>query len=368
MNTINLVGYFDRKWTSSILGNISKPNFVVVISACVVIGSLYYAYLWFKVPFVVDYLPWFRELVFFEFVNDLRGSLFFLPVAYAAIIIGLQAGVITWLLSMVIMLPYLVYYSFSTSSLIVNSLLAILPLVIMILISLMIMWRKRERENLAEREKERQSFIKKILRAQEDERKRLTYELHDDTMQTLLVIAKRAHALTNNKVTENAADTAEWIRDATIQVSENIRRLCTELRPRVLDCMGLIPAIRWLSDQLEMNGSTDCRVIVDGKQHKLSPDTEVVIFRIIQEALNNIRLHSSASEASITLKYTPAYLYITIQDDGSGFSLRKTKESFAVSGQLGLGGMKQRANSIGGKLKIISGSGKGTSISLKVKV
>ena len=151
MDTGSLVEYFDKRWPLSMLRNISNPDFWVVIFVCIFIGYLYYACCWFKVPLIHDYLPWFHEVVFFEFLNDLRGSLFILPIAYAAIRMGLQAGVITWLLSMAIITPYIIYYSFITSSLIINLLLAFLPLVVIDLLILIIMWRKRERENLAER-------------------------------------------------------------------------------------------------------------------------------------------------------------------------------------------------------------------------
>jgi len=93
-----------------------------------------------------------------------------------------------------------------------------------------------------------------------------------------------------------------WIRDAILQVLEDVQRLSLDLRPSVLNDIGLVPALRWLTDCLNHEGGIETEVVVHGAERKLSSETEVTIFRIVQEALNNARRHSKATEAVVTLE------------------------------------------------------------------
>jgi len=95
------------------------------------------------------------------------------------------------------------------------------------------------------------------------------------------------------------------------------------LRPHILDNMGLVPAIRWLGSRVNTDKGIDVQTVIDGTERKLVSEIEVLIFRIVQEALNNIQRHANASDASVILMFAPESLDITIQDNGAGFNLTK---------------------------------------------
>jgi signal transduction histidine kinase len=182
-------------------------------------------------------------------------------------------------------------------------------------------------------------------------------------MQTLVAIAHRAQSGVNNTLTK---EEAKWVRDTILRVTEDIRRISLDLRPSVLDEMGLIPAIRWLVDCFNQEEDISIKLDVQGKERELRQEFDIHIFRIIQEALNNIKRHSNATSAWVTLKFSAGNLTITIHDNGRGFSRSSGNGVLIVTGKLGIAGMKERARLINGTLKIDSGHGNGTTISLEV--
>lgn len=316
-----------------------------------------------------DWFPWFWRFFVFEFGHDIIGTLFLVPFLYAFVIFWWRGSLIVWSLSAVAMLPCVIYYSGNLESFLRNGTLSFVPLAVVIIITLELRWRETQRKISAEREKERQIYMAQIFKAQENERQRIAQELHDDTTQELLVIANRAQDLVSGDHSESTIklrERAEWIRDAVLQVSEGIRRLGLDLRPSILDNVGLVPALRWLADRLNQEGEINTRVVVDGTERKLRPEAEVTIFRIVHEALNNIRRHSKASEAVVTLTFAPESLKITVQDNGKGFSLNETIGNLAATGKLGLIGMQQRAKSLNGACDIRSQLGKGTLVSVEI--
>jgi two-component system sensor histidine kinase DegS len=118
-----------------------------------------------------------------------------------------------------------------------------------------------------------------------------------------------------------------------------------------------------------MNRESDIstQILVNGVERKLSSKTEGAIFRVVQEALNNIKRHSKAGEVFINLQFTVEYLKMTIEDNGQGFNRLKRIDKYAAKGKLGIIGMRQRINFIGGTLQIRSKLGKGTRLAVKVK-
>jgi two-component system sensor histidine kinase DegS len=218
-------------------------------------------------------------------------------------------------------------------------------------------------------EKERQVYMSQIFKAQEDERRRIARELHDDTIQELLVIANRAQTLVSgdgNETTVGMRERAEWIRDAILHLLENLRRLSLDLRPSVLDDIGLVPALRLMVDHLNQEDEINTKMVVQGTEKKLRPEAEVTIFRIVQEALNNVRRHAKATEAVVALKFAPECLEIMVKDNGKGFSLNETIRNLTAEGKLGLIGMQQRAQLINSTFNIYSQPGKGTLVSIEI--
>jgi len=252
--------------------------------------------------------------------------------------------------------------------LITNIALLLLPFLIVSLATFELEWRRKERKIFAEREVERKVYISKILESQENERLRIAQELHDDTIQTLLVIANRTeHLIPSGDGMKEVRGNAEWIRDTTLKTVEGLRRISLDLRPSILGDLGLVPALRWLVDHMSKDSDINTRIMVSGERRELSSEAEVTIFRVIQEALNNIKRHSRATEAVVTLEFTPECLNISIEDNGQGFRPPKNIDRLASRGKLGLIGIHQRIDLLGGTFKIHSKPGEGTSLLIEAR-
>jgi two-component system sensor histidine kinase DegS len=354
-------------------GNILyNPHFWAIIFIYALLVFLYY----FKpggvyaVYTIGKGLPWFNDLVLFEFKHNLNGSLFLIPFLYATFIFWWRGALVVWLMSIAAMLPRIIYLSFNTSSLIINIVFAAVPLFIVTLTTLQLSWMARERNSMEEREVERQAYISQIFKAQEDERHRIAQELHDDTTQTLLVIANRAHGLLSSNNHENILETKkqiDWIHKMIIHVSDDVRRISLGLWPSVLDNLGLVPALRWLINELNQQGNPDTELLVNGETRKLPAEMELIIFRIVQEGLNNARRHSSATRAIVNIEFFEDSLDLTISDNGNGFFLPLKVGNFADKGKLGIIGMHQKCKLVGGDFNIYSKPGSGTKISVQIK-
>jgi len=212
-----------------------------------------------------------------------------------------------------------------------------------------------------------QFYLRQCLKAQEEERKRLACELHDDTSQQILLLAHGVDNLASkasNYLPQELRDDFENLYELSQQAYQSIRRYAQALRPRILDDLGLVPAVKWLAQELTNLAGIQVRVKTDIIP-ALPPETQLVLFRIAQEALNNIHRHSEASEANITVEYQEDEVKVTISDNGKGFELPKELSDFAGQGKLGLTGMAERVQLVGGEIEITSQIGKGTKIIVK---
>ncbi len=131
--------------------------------------------------------------------------------------------------------------------------------------------------------------------------------------------------------------------------------------------MGLVPALGWLVERLNKEDGIDTKILVWGEKRKLKPEADVMIFRIVQEALNNVRRHSKASAVRVAVEFAQESLRIAVHDNGRGFSLPKTMRDFTARGKLGLIGMQQRAEFLDGLFQIRSNPSKGTSVTIEIK-
>lgn len=225
---------------------------------------------------------------------------------------------------------------------------------------------KEMSDELKHKEEMRQQLLAKVIGAQEEERKRIARELHDETSQTLTSL------MVGLKFVEDSTDavqikekTAE-LRALTTQTLENVHYLATELRPSLLDDLGLVAAIqRYIKEySAKMNINVDSHISGLNEQ-RLSPEVETTIYRVIQEALTNIAKHAEASNVSVVLSYRDSSLVTIIEDDGKGFDIDSVMAS-PDGKKLGLFGMYERASLIGGDLTIESRPGSGTTIFLEV--
>jgi signal transduction histidine kinase len=220
------------------------------------------------------------------------------------------------------------------------------------------------------RQDELRDYATLITRVQEEERRRLARELHDDTAQALIALSLGLDGLSRaiGKLDLSEKD-AQWLanlQDLADHTLEGVRRACRDLRPSVLDDLGLRAALEWLSDSSSTRG-IPCTFTCIGLPQPTTPEVEIALFRIVQEALSNIWRHSQATQASVELKYLPHYLQLTVRDNGKGFSTEQHLDSGHHSqGGLGLVGMRERALLIGANLKIHSSPGEGCTLELSL--
>jgi len=213
-------------------------------------------------------------------------------------------------------------------------------------------------------------YIGQITRAQEDERKRIARELHDDTAQALIDLSRRLDnlATSREKLSEAVIERVEEFQELIDNILRGVRRFSRDLRPSVLDDLGLLPALEWLTANLMAEQGIKAELKVYGQKRRLAPEVELALFRIVQEALNNVRKHSRASQVVTTVEFGEGKVTITVKDNGQGFELPNRTGDLATIGKLGLIGMHERAHLINGILTVRSAPGRGTTVTVSVPV
>jgi two-component system, NarL family, sensor histidine kinase DegS len=352
-----------------------NPHFYAIAILNILIAYVYYFWPWtrltssFHFLTLQGWLSWLEDLALFEFQHRMIGIFFLIPTVYGGVVFRWKGAVISWIFSLVVIMPLVInLWQGATESMITNLGFLLLPLLAISVAAMELERRSRERKTAAAREEERQKYVAKVLEAQENERKRIAQELHDETIQTLLLILGYAETLKSPDGSPDPAikDNAEKIRETTINAVENLRRICLDLRPSILDHLGLIAALRWLVDNLNKESSIKAHITIAGKERKLPPQVESSIFRIVQEALNNIRRHAGAKNAMVTAEFSDTLFKLSVFDDGHGFQVPRDLSWLTQEGSLGLIGMQQRINSLGGAFQIHSTPGEGTLLSFQL--
>jgi two-component system sensor histidine kinase UhpB len=200
-----------------------------------------------------------------------------------------------------------------------------------------------------------------VVRAQEDERKRISRELHDDTAQLLFAQLLRFTTLKSHPNTE-VQELAASLEQSTVEALEGVRRLALELRPPALDDLGLFEALGDLSQRITESRGVTVDYEWRGSKTRLPSDIELALYRVAQEAFSNIAKHSRATRASLDVDRTATDVTISIRDSGRGFNrdLPFIQDDSGIG--LGLFGMEERVTLVGGSLRIWSGIGKGTEV------
>jgi signal transduction histidine kinase len=221
---------------------------------------------------------------------------------------------------------------------------------------------------LKERDAGRQELLHKVISAQEDERKRLARELHDETSQTLSALAMKIETALAAWPAAPSRDRLVEAKGLTVRTLEELHRLIFDLRPSVLDDLGLLSAIRWYAERhLEPRGIS-VRCEFSGFGGRLMPELETALFRVAQEAITNIAKHSAADTVLIQGLERDGRIWIEIEDDGKGFSPESLPPPAARERGLGLLGMRERVELFGGTLELDSAPGSGTRIAVSVPV
>ncbi len=212
-----------------------------------------------------------------------------------------------------------------------------------------------------ERRNEMRDYVTLITRAIEEERKRVARELHDDTAQALVALARNLDALTLDVEDEPAArQKVEEIRSLAESILSNVRRFSRDLRPSLLDDLGLVPAVEWLTEDLSQQTGVRAELDVVGIPRRMEPDVELSLFRIVQEAISNVRRHAKATRVVVRLSFADKRVRLQVRDDGVGFTPNERAADLSSARGLGLRGMRERAELIGGTLVVTSEPGKGT--------
>jgi signal transduction histidine kinase len=210
---------------------------------------------------------------------------------------------------------------------------------------------------LEERERVRQQLLRKLIAAQEDERKRIARELHDETSQTLAALGL-------------AVDLGRFdeVRRLATRMHDELHRLIVDLRPSVLDDLGLAAAIRWFADRHLASRGIAVRCEIADLDGRLAPEVETALFRAVQEAIVNITRHAGAETVLIQLSADATGVMVEIEDDGVGFDPGSITTNPGSMRGIGLLGMRERLEIVGGNLRIDSEPGGGTHVVMNAPV
>lgn len=227
----------------------------------------------------------------------------------------------------------------------------------------------REREHLMdelkEKEEMRLQLLEKVMTAQEEERKRISRELHDETSQALTSLMVGLKVLESEASLCAVGDRLQEMRQTVAQTLEEVHHLARELRPSVLDDMGLVPALERYIRGYETKFGTEIDFHVIGfQENRVSPAIEIALYRIVQEALTNVAKYAEASMVSILLDWREGWVSAIIEDNGQGFDPNQTVTQPGRG--LGLFGMQERTALLGGTFKIESQKRIGTTVFIKI--
>jgi len=220
---------------------------------------------------------------------------------------------------------------------------------------------------LQRKERMRGELLEKVISAQEEERKRIARELHDQTSQALAALAMAVETASAQAAAgDDVSASLARMRPLAVETLEEIHRLIFDLRPTLLDDLGLIAALRWYAESRLAEVGVKVRVEIAGQERRLPPQIETALFRVVQEAVNNVVNHSGAQNFTITLVLRSNFLSLVMADDGWGFDLAELSRSQDGKRGLGLMGMRERVELLGGSFAIYSELGGGTKITVEV--
>jgi len=229
----------------------------------------------------------------------------------------------------------------------------------------------RMADKVREAQRSLHGYIGAITEAQEDERRRLARELHDDTLQALIALKQRvqlAQLELQPSIKPIIAESAELndIASLTEQTIENLRRLTRALRPIYLEDLGLVPALEVLARETGQGMGITVGFHRQGIEKRLDASVELALYRMAQEAMSNITRHAKSKHASLSISFTSGGVSLQVSDDGVGFELPKSPAEYATNGHYGLLGLHERAELIGATLDIRTSPGDGTKLTVTI--
>jgi len=228
--------------------------------------------------------------------------------------------------------------------------------------------RKQAEEALRESEKKLRFLSSRLLTAQEMERRRVSIELHDELGQALTLLKIRLRFIERNLQTDRTGirQDCEGTLRYIDQVIENVRRLSRDLRPSILDDLGLSAALRWLIDDFTKHYNIKTSLYMDDINDLSSLEAQITIYRIFQESFTNIVKHAQATRVSVAIRKQDGSVSFLVEDNGKGFDVEQAVGRDSTEKGLGLAAMDERARMLGGFLDIWSQEGKGTRITFTI--
>lgn len=216
-----------------------------------------------------------------------------------------------------------------------------------------------------EQAKMKQDFGIRIIKAQEEERKRLSREIHDGPAQMMANVLMRSNLIDRIYREKGPEKALQEIQDLKINVRNalsEVRRIIYDLRPMALDDLGIVPTLKkYLSTIMEYNPGVDIQFISYNNELRISSDYEVAIFRLVQEGVNNALKHGNSSVIYVKIEWLRDEINVVVKDNGKGFDTESIRE-----GSFGIIGMKERIDLLKGTIKISSVIGKGTTVLMKI--
>jgi signal transduction histidine kinase len=209
-------------------------------------------------------------------------------------------------------------------------------------------------------------YIGAITAGQEEERRRLARELHDDTIQSLIALKQRVQLAELDPANGPTVQSLSELEELTENTIDNLRRVTRALRPIYLEDLGLLAALEMLAREVSQSSGVQITFNPSGPAVRLAPQVELALYRIAQEALSNVARHAQASRATVELHFAPEEVLLSVTDNGQGFRVPGNPAEFAPGGHYGLLGLHERAELIAAVLRIDSVPGQGTQVSVRL--
>jgi two-component system sensor histidine kinase DegS len=342
----------------SILKMLISRHFWIITGMLILCTILHY-------PQIVPFLNTLPITSFFGLERHaVERILFLLPVVYTAYVSGMKCGIICLIIVLAIMFPRVFFISQYPKDAFFETCIAG---VIGTLINLWLESRRQQLRQQKQMEDKLRLYTDQISNAHEEERMRIARELHDDTVQVLIAMSIQLdNFLTKNRdIDEARLNAVREVQQRTDEAIIRMRRYIHFLRPPTLDYLGLLPALRELTGDVEKQTGIRIHLSLPDNLPALSRQKQLLIYRVVQEAVNNIWKHSDAKDARITFSLDDNMLNIVVHDNGKGFDVKKIPE-LLEKGKLGLMGMEERAHLLKGTLSITSEEGGGTTVTLAV--
>ena len=357
----------------SISALLKNPHLWILFAMTSFLVLIYQFWPWrdFQFPGIWHWFTWLSalgKLAIFESLSSLIGSLFIVPCIYASLVFRLGGSVVVSLISLAALLPLMLSMWHTPESWVTNIMYLFAPVILTTIVNVELRLRSRDKQHYIELEKERQLHLSRVIEAQEKARQRIAREIHDESIQTLLATASHTERLKFIDNIDEIKTKATWIEKNIRSTVVELRRISLDLRPTILDDLGLIPALRWLIDQPDFKENLKIQVLASSDEIKISPEVELAVFRVVQEALNNIKNHAKADNATISIKLTSSLLIVSVRDNGQGFRVPRRLTSLAVQGKLGLIDIQERIQLLGGRLSVKSKPNGGTLLLMEIPV